>query len=234
MANYTRLSDKDIDLILENYNIGKRLDFSTMKGGQANSSYTIKTIQGNFILSVCDEKNSKEINILVMVLKYLESQNYPASRLVQTAGKSDFIIWSDKPIYIKRYLDGDVVKELSSNMLRQVGKSISQLHEILPLKIMPHQFPYGLASFQEVLDGRIHHSYIPWLNKKKEFLDKYLDTSMNKRFIHGDIFWDNLLFSNGKLIAVLDFEEACQYYHLLIWFLNPLMFVQLFDTYILE
>ncbi len=214
MANYTRLSDKDIDLILENYTIGKRLDSSTMTGGQANSSYIIKTVQGNFILSVCDEKNSQEINTLAMVLKYLESLDYPTSRLVQTLGKSDFMVWSDKPVYIKRYLDGDVVKELSSTMLIQVGEAIAKLHETTPLNTMPLQFPYGLASFDQVLEARISHSYIHWLKEKKEFLDNSLDSSMNKGFIHGDIFWDNLLFSNGNLIAVLDFEEACQYYYL--------------------
>ncbi|WDP85182.1 MAG: phosphotransferase [Desulfobacter sp.] len=37
---------------------------------------------------------------------------------------------------------------------------------------------------------------------------------MAKGFIHGDIFWDNLLFDRERLTAILDFEEACQYYFL--------------------
>ena len=39
-----------------------------------------------------------------------------------------------------------------------------------------------------------------------------IDLTMARGFVHGDIFWDNLLFNNGKLTAVLDFEEACQYF----------------------
>ncbi len=214
MADYTRLSDDDFKCILKEYNIGDLINVSPMKGGQANSSYILETIKGKFILSVCDEKNSEEINSLALVLKYLESTDFPTSRLVQTAGNLDFIIWSDKPVYMKRYLDGDVVKELSSTMLIQVGKAIAKLHVMESLNTMPLQFPYGLASFDQVLEDRMSHSYISWLKEKKVFLDNSLDPSMNKGFIHGDIFWDNLLFSNKDLIAVLDFEEACQYYYL--------------------
>ncbi len=214
MAVYTRLSDKDIDLILEQYSIGKRIDSSSITGGQANSSYKIKTVQGFFILSVCDEKNSAEINSLVTVLKYLESKDFPTNRLVQTTGDLDFITWADKPVYIKRYLSGEVVRHLSSTMLIQVGKAMAKLHMMPPLNTLPLQFPYGLASFNQVLEAKVSHSYVSWLKEKEGFFDKVLDLSMEKGFIHGDIFWDNLLFSNETLIAVLDFEEACQYHYL--------------------
>ncbi|MCH8127849.1 phosphotransferase [candidate division KSB1 bacterium] len=30
--------------------------------------------------------------------------------------------------------------------------------------------------------------------------------------IHGDVFYDNILFERGKLKAIIDFEEACLYY----------------------
>jgi homoserine kinase type II len=35
---------------------------------------------------------------------------------------------------------------------------------------------------------------------------------MARGLIHGDIFWDNLIFKKGTLTAVLDFEETCHYF----------------------
>ncbi len=218
MADFTNLSSKDLDDILKQYDIGDLARFSSMKGGQANSSYILETNQGQFILSVCDEKNSAEINTLTTVLEYLKSKGYPTSRIIQTGNKTGYITWSNKPVYMKRFLDGDVIKELNSHMLFQVGQAMAKLHEIPPLEIMPDKFPYGIAAFEQILDSEIQHSYLPWLKEKKKFLKASIDSSnetpLKKGFIHGDIFWDNLLFSNGDLIAVLDFEEACQYYQL--------------------
>ncbi len=218
MADFTRLSNSDLENILNQYDIGDLIDFSSMKGGQANSSFILETTQGYFILSVCDEKNSEEINTLTMVLEYLESKGYPTSRIIQTRDKAGFITWSNKPVYMKRFMTGDVVKDLNSQMLFQAGQAMAKLHEIPPLEVMPDKFPYGFAAFEQVFDSGIHHSYLPWLKDKKKFLKAFFDSSndtpMKKGFIHGDVFWDNLLFSGGDLIAVLDFEEACQYYQL--------------------
>jgi homoserine kinase type II len=31
-------------------------------------------------------------------------------------------------------------------------------------------------------------------------------------FIHGDVFFDNLIVQGDRLMAIIDFEEACHYY----------------------
>ena len=214
MADYTKLTTDEIKALTASYDLGKLVSITPIKGGQANSSYKISTSNGHFILSVCDEKNIQQIDYLAHILLYLETKNFLTNRLVKTLNGDLFIIRDGRPVYIKQYLDGQVVKSLSPHMLVQVGETMAKLHALPPLKVMPKKFPYGMNAFEEIFQIDYQHPYIDWLKEKKKHLEQNIDLKMARGFIHGDIFWDNLLFSKDKLIAILDFEEACHYYKL--------------------
>ncbi len=214
MADYTKLTADEIEVLTASYDLGELESITPMQGGQANSSFKINTSDGHFILSVCDEKNIQQIDYLTQVLLYLEEKNFPTNRPVQ-ARNGDFLITrDDKPVYIKKYMNGEVIKSLNPHMLIQIGKAMAKLHAIPPLTTMPGQFAYGIDSFAEIFTIDMSHPYIDWLKQKEKYLKKRIDPEMDRGFIHGDIYWDNLLFSNDTLIAILDFEESCHYYKL--------------------
>lgn len=214
MADYTKLTLKTIKELIGEYDLGEFESMTSLAGGQANSSMKISTRTGTFTLSVCDEKNQDEISCLTRVLTYLETKGFPCTRLMTTRNGSPFIQHGTKPVYIKEFLTGEVCDKLSPGMLIQVGNTMAKLHALAPPPDLPEQFPYGLESFDELFSIGISHPYVNWLQKKKKFLETAIDKTMAKGFIHGDIFWDNLLFLNNTLVAILDFEEACTYFKL--------------------
>ena len=214
MADYTRLTSAAAIKLLSNYNLGKLDRMDPLDGGQANSSFKFTTENGAFVLSVCDEKNRKEIDCLTRVLAYLETKAFPTTRPVRTRTGGYFITHGSKPVYVKEFIPGKVIRRLTPDMVCQVGTAVADLHDLPVLKEMPRHFPYGIEAFSEFLKGDLEHPYVAWLGQKREFLEQALDPAMEKGFIHGDIFWDNLLFSHDRLVAILDFEEACCYYKL--------------------
>jgi homoserine kinase type II len=214
MADYTKLSLTTIQDLIAEYDLGEFESMIPLPGGQANSSVKISTQTGTYTLSVCDEKNQDEIYRLPRVLTYLEARGFPCTRLVTTRNGAPFIHHKTKPVYVKTFLTGDVCRNLSSKMLIQVGHAMAKLHALAPPPDLPDRFPYGLESFDELLDIEISHPYVDWLQAKKEFLTTAIDPTMARGFIHGDIFWDNLVFADNTLVAILDFEEACTYYKL--------------------
>ncbi|MCG8683263.1 MAG: homoserine kinase [Desulfobacterales bacterium] len=212
MADYTKLDIKEIHTLLENYDLGTFESVEPLSGGQANSSYKIKTKKGWFTLSVCDEKTAQELLTMTRVLKRLSEHSFKSTRLICTTNGKPFVDYQSKPVYVKEFIDAEVIRDLDESMLNQVGSAMAILHGIEAPDDLPQAFPYGRASFDEILKIDIDHPFKNWLEKKTVFLDSALDLSMAKGFIHGDIFWDNLLFKKGRLAAVLDFEEACHYY----------------------
>lgn len=214
MAKYSKLTDHELNLLLVQYNLGEVLQISPIEGGQANSSLKISTVAGDFILSICDEKNEEEIQNLTAILENLEEQKFPTTRLVKTKDDKRFILHNNKPVYIKKFLQGNTINELTPDMIQQVGRSMAYLHSLEPLASINSSFSYGIEAFEGLLNESINHQYLDWLAEKKSYLEQAIDPYMPKGFIHGDIFWDNLIFEDDSLVAILDFEEACHFYKL--------------------
>ncbi len=214
MARYSKLTDKELNLLLEQYDLGLVLQISPIEGGQANSSLKVSTAKGDFTLSICDEKNGEEIQNFTAILENLEEQKFPTTRLVKTKAGGRFIFHNSKPVYIKKFLQGHTIKELTPKMIQQVGRSMAELHLLIPPVAIDSSFPYGIEAIGNLLNRSITHQYLDWLAEKKSYLEQAIDSDMPKGFIHGDIFWDNLLFEEGSLVAILDFEEACHFYKL--------------------
>ncbi len=159
-------------------------------------------------------KNAREIECLTRVVAYLEQNGIPTPRVMTARSGSAFIMHNNRPVYIKKFLPGQVRADLSFSMLFQVGEILADLHRLDPPPDLPQEFPYGMRTFSQIFEMRLHHPYVDWLRQKIGFLQSALDPAMEKGLIHGDLFWDNLVFDDDILAAVLDFEEACHYYKL--------------------
>jgi len=214
MASYTRIKQSDLVEILSAYSLGEPLSIHELKGGQANSSFRFATRQGDFVLSVCDEKPLPEVIRLVAVLDLLKTHDFPTTRVVKTRNGEPALDWHGKPVMIKSYIAGDVPREINGAMMRQVGRQLARLHRIPAPAGIPRRFAYGLDSFREVIDAHRHSGYGRWLAAKSRSLEEALACDLPRCMIHGDLFYDNTLFDDGQLVAVLDFEEVCVYFRI--------------------
>ena len=211
MAVYSDISVEELNGLLSRYDLGKLQGYNNLAGGLANSSFRITTETGEYTLSICDEKNLQDIEMLTALLVQLEEQQYPSSRLIRTSDGRRLLEYQGKPVYVKEYIQGEVVKLLSENMLAQVGEKLAHLHTIKPHPLLPTSHAYGLECFDDVIQSSVQHPFVNWLSEKRDFLVKNILSDLPIGFIHGDLFHDNLLFSEGRLVAVLDFEEACYF-----------------------
>ena len=212
MAHFTVLKRPEIERILRRYDLGRLLSHTAMDGGLANSSVRITTESGAYVLSVCDEKQMAEINLLCTVLDYLKQHEFPSTRVVPAKDGEPCIDYQGKPLYLKQYIAGEVVEKLGASQLFEVGAALARLHEIPPFPGLPQRFSYGLECFDE-LEGRASaESYYRWLVECRTRVLETRSESLPRGFVHGDLFFDNMLFAEGRLAALLDFEEACHYY----------------------
>ena len=212
MANITVLTSQEIEDVLGRYNLGALLSCAPMDGGLANSSVKIVTQSGTYVLSVCDEKEMHEIERLCAVLEYLENHHFPTTRVVQTRNGESFIDYQEKPLYVKQYIAGEVVEKLNSLQLGEIGAALARLHEIPPYPGLHNKFSYGIECFDELKGRASADNYHRWLTSCRKRVEEARSEPLPRGFVHGDLFFDNMLFANGSLVALLDFEEACDYF----------------------
>jgi len=220
MATYTQLNKQDIHLLADNYNL-KIVEFSPLDGGNGNSSYILKTQQASYVLTVCDDKEFDEVFKMGQLLLFLEAHNVPCNRLMSPVNSEILTTFSTahrvKPVMLKDYIEGQVIEELDETMLSQVGREAAQLNQIPPPDYLSTNHPYGRQFFSRVMGLNIDAKYECWMAKEIDYLEQNIAKNLPRGLIHGDLFYDNLLFNPlssmpGGFKAIIDFEEACHYY----------------------
>jgi len=212
LALYARLDRAAIESLARQFGVDDITAFSVMDGGNENTNYCIETNSGKYVLTLCDQKSLKQATDLVSLLVHLTDHGIRTSRVVMPLEGPDVILHDQKPVMLKRHVDGDITANLTGNLLDQLGEEMARLHEIPVPSYLPKSFPYGRRYFPEVMDSNLEHSYINWLSEKNSYLQKRIPQNLPMTLIHGDVFFDNLIVQGDQLMAIIDFEEACHYY----------------------
>ena len=211
MAKYTLLHDNDIQTIARFYDLTIN-SFEAMEGGAANSSYRIKSTRGDFVLTVFDSKEWAEVIRLGKLLHYLGENEFVTTDLLPRLDGAFVTKYNKLPVMIKHYIHGDVHDTLTKTMLNRTGEKLAALHEIPPPDYLPMTHAYGKQTFSTVAGKGIDVEFESWLADKHQYLINHIPKKLPRGLIHGDLFIDNILFKDHQLRAVIDFEEACNYF----------------------
>jgi len=212
MTIHTRLERDEIERLAAQYPVGELQDFEDLTGGQANSSFKLITSTGACVLSICDEKTTGEAAHLARVLRHLEENGVATTRVVDSKDGHTVVKYHRKPVILKHYLEGSPSRDLTAEMVRLVGRELARLHQVQSPPGLAPRFAYGLEAFDHVILSGSDSNFQDWLRKKKKYLTQAIRPDLPRCLIHGDVFYDNILFSGKEMVAIIDFEEACHYY----------------------
>ncbi len=212
MARYTTLSSKELARIVAQYPIGTPLKLEEIPGGFGNSNFKLTTTNGEFLLKICDEKDSAELNMQISLLQHLHQHAYPTVYPVLTKDQKPLIHETFGSVMLYPFLQG-TQPQPTANILAQLGEALAKLHRIPPIAGLPH-FPMGISQmrpfFQEVRDTPFAvHPFIESLKSQLGSMEPQLNASLPIGLLHGDLFLDNTLFKGEQMVAILDFEEGC-------------------------
>lgn len=213
MVQYTVLNDKDVQTIIAHYGTEKVTSYKVLSGGSENTNYLVSTENESFVLTICEQKSVQEAKELASLLVYLKSNKFSTSILVKTVTGALTTQWNDKPVMLKEFIEGDIVQDLSENLLLYLGRELAQLHQIKAPDYLPRAVAYGLERFDEVQVYAPEADFYKWLKATQNYIEDHIDTDLPKALIHSDIFYNNIITeSDGKRATIMDFEEACYNY----------------------
>ena len=212
---YTVLTINEVNQIVSQYNIGKVYSCKILSGGSENSNYLVKTQNNKYVLTICEQKTKIETEQLTQLLRHLEKNNFQTSRILVSKNGRSIINHSDKPIMLKTFIEGDVIDDLSSDLLECIGEEMGKLHQISAPEYLPSKLNYGIEYFDDVKLYDKNSEFDLWLQKKKENFKSYFNLDLPKALIHSDVFTSNVIISKDlQRTTIMDFEEATYYYRL--------------------
>ena len=221
MAVYTKLNEIDILSIISNYPLGNLIQFKGIEEGIENTNYFIKTKKGKFILTIFENRvDTKEIPFFINLMKFLNNNNFISPKplenkegdILNKFKKKKYILVNfleGKPrINIKPndcYLIGNLVGDLqykskNFDLIRKNSLSLEGCNKIF--KACKNSIPEREVNILSIgLYDLIEYSL-------SDCLEKW-PTHLQKGIIHGDLFPDNVFFSNNKVSGVIDFYFSC-------------------------
>ncbi|MEM7116354.1 MAG: homoserine kinase [Chloroflexota bacterium] len=204
--NSNKVTAKQVETLHQKYDLS-HWHVQPLSGGHANSSFLLDGPDGAFILTVFETAPLPKVVRLGRILQWLAAYNFPTTRIVPTAkGKLVGKKWG-KPHLLKHYIAGETDKSLSDSLLYELGCKIGHLHQISPPPFLATRHDY-YTLWSTVLNNSINPTFGQWLVAEVEKIADQIPATLPKGLIHGDIFWDNVLVSQGKLQAIIDFERA--------------------------
>ena len=215
MGQSTSLNEIEIREILAKFDIHNISSFELLSGGSENTNYLVKSKKGKYVLCIFEQKTVKNAKNLAHLLKHLEINNFNTSKIIYTSDSESVIIWKDKPIIIKTFIEGGIRKDLPPNLLKLIGKELAKLHQINTPEYLSNQLNYGKEQFANVKKYSANSEFDIWLKNILEYISPYLKLNLPKSIIHSDVFWDNVIIGEDDNSAtIIDFEESVNYYRL--------------------
>ena len=215
MEQSTELNEIEIREILAKFDIHNISSFELLGGGSENTNYLVKSENGKYVLCIFEQKTEKNAKDLAHLLKHLEKNNFNTSKLMYNSDSEPVIIWKDKPIIIKTFIEGKIRNDLSPHLLKMIGKELAKLHQINAPEYISDQLNYGKEQFVNVKKYSANSEFDIWLKNILEYIDPYLKLNLPKSIIHSDVFWDNVIIGEDDNTAtIIDFEESVNYYRL--------------------
>ncbi len=210
MAQYIKLQENEIIEVLRTYNL-EQIDYEPIEEGAGNTSYLVRTTQGEYVLTIFEIENIRIVN-LCKLLNMLEEHMFSTTRIEKMANGNEITNIGGKSAMLKPVIAGQVVKDLDEDMIAQVGAAMARLHQLPIPDYLPDRHAYGIETFHQAIDQGFNLEYENWLAQRYDFLMQTIPSGLPRGLIHGDVFYDNVLFDGKKFKAIIDFEEACQYY----------------------
>lgn len=205
------LSESSIAMLEDRY--GFNIEHVEQLGaGSGNTNHCLKTNEGAFVLSTIEEQPPEDVANMAQLLSWIERHGFRTSTLKPLINGDSLLMLEGKPAFARSFLAGDTKRVLTNKMAYQLGKSIGDLHALPSPEFLPTSLYYENKQFQQTMDLGIDTDFEHWLAQVTEHYKRHRFGKIPTGLIHADIFWDNVLFAGEDLVAIIDFELACNYW----------------------
>jgi homoserine kinase type II len=224
MAVHTKLEKAQIEFHLQNYQLGKLVNFKEIIDGIDNSNFILETDLGRFILTIFESRiNQNDLPFFINLKLHLAQKNICCPRPIVDNKGLTLVDLAQKKSVIVSFLSGETLpveidgyyKNITPNHCFEVGKTLAQLHLATKDFSMTRQNELGVQGFGALFlkFENLVESYQKGLRdeilQNLDFLPASWNVDLPKGAAHLDLFPDNVFFDKSKkLSGVIDFYFA--------------------------
>lgn len=215
MAVYTEVTDEALACFLAEYEIGAMVAFRGIAEGVENSNYSLRTTNGDFILTLYEKRvDPRELPWFLGLMEHLAKSGIVCPLPVKGRDGNALRYLAGRPAAITTFLPGVWPRRVRPEHCAPLGRALAELH------LAGHDYPptrrnaLGPADWAPLLararggaDG-VQTGLADELDGALEQILAAWPTGLPVGHIHADLFPDNVFFLNGKVSGLIDFYFA--------------------------
>jgi homoserine kinase type II len=219
MAILTVPSDVELDALLQAYDLGEKRSATGIEAGTVNTSYALEMSRGRYFLRIYEEQPRAGAEAAARLLQHLAACGVPTPAPVEARDGSMVQLICGKPAAIFPWVAGDMLclKAVTPAAAHEVGAALARIHLAGPAEPAATSLGAGRFGADELVarcdrilkltDADVRTQAEP-LRDAVILVDRRRKGDLPRGLVHGDLFRDNVLWHDGKLAAILDFESA--------------------------
>ena len=216
MAVYTKLEHQEVRQFLEQYNINNFKDYKGITEGVENTNYLIKTSEQDYILTIYEKRvDENDLPFFIKLLSYLSENKFPCPKPIANKNNEKINRIKNKNAALVTFINGQSKNKITSEECFEIGKITAQLHEITKKFDINRKNNLSIENWDSIFEKTIKQkidldeSIIKKTKNYLNFLKDKWPKNLPQGIIHGDLFPDNIFFTNNKVSGIIDFYFAC-------------------------
>ncbi|MEE8439016.1 MAG: homoserine kinase [Micropepsaceae bacterium] len=217
MAVYTDVSFEELELFLENYDIGTPRVFKGIAEGVSNSNYFLQTDKASFILTLYEKRiETDELPFFLGLMEHLAAEGLPCPTPVHAKDGSTTGTLNARSAAILTFLEGVSLRRPSAEHCSLAGAALANLHLRGANFPQQRENALGLSSWKSLAaecvadTENVTRDLKNLIEAELDFHTANWPRSLPTGIIHADFFPDNVLFVKKQVSGIIDFYFACR------------------------
>ena len=185
-----------------------------MSSGYSNANYRLETSAGVFLLRSCSGRDTTDVEFELDVLDWLKGHAFPCAAALRFGGGERWVAADEgATVVLLEWLEG-AEPVPNRAVVTNIARALGEFHRLPPPPggWWRRENPNGREVAEKLIgsleseDGELFRFFVGEFQEMRDRLKEPLPRGL----IHGDLFTDNTLFQGDSLVALLDFEDACE------------------------
>jgi homoserine kinase type II len=206
VGQFTPLSDLDLDALVAAFALSPIRRAEALWAGTINSNFRLETDAGTLFLRVNEGKGEDEVAYEASLVAHLHAAGVPTPRPLLAADRP-FARIGSHIVTLFPWIQGEHRTPAPAEAT-QLGAALARIHLAPPFperRASRYAFPLIVERFNAI-EGQLPPDTAADLRAELDALATR--PALPSGIIHGDLFPDNVLWHDDRLVSLLDFEQA--------------------------
>lgn len=216
MAVYTDVSEEELGVFLEGYDVGVLHSYKGIAEGTENSNYLLHTSTGNYILTLYERRVERsDLPFFLGLMEHLAKKGVSCPLPVHRCDGSVVGELAGRPAALITFLEGMWMRKPAAHHCRAVGEALAGLHlaaSDFPMERANALSPKHWVRLWNLTRERadeVEAGLVREVDTELEELISKWPSDIPAGIVHADLFPDNVFFLGGELSGIIDFYFAC-------------------------